>query len=117
LKYLKQLLIILTAYFLGEVLHSIFHLPVPGSVLGLILLFIALYTGLVKVEMIEDVCEFLLSNMSFLFIPAGVGLMVSFGVLKGKWAAFLTIIIVSTILVWLVTVYTVKLLRKGQRNE
>jgi holin-like protein len=117
MKYLKQFMIILIAYFIGEALHSIFRLPVPGSVLGLILLFAALCAGIVKVEMIEDVCEFLLSNMSFLFIPAGVGLMVSFDVLKGKWAAFLTVIIVSTVLVWIVAAYTVKLLRRGQQDE
>lgn len=110
-------MIILIVYFIGEALHYTLHLPVPGSVLGLLLLFGALCTGLIKVEMVEDVCEFLLSNMSFLFIPAGVGLMVSFDVLKGKWPGFLTVVIVSTILVWIVGAYTVKLLRRGHQDE
>ena len=105
-------MVILITYFLGELIQVLFNLPIPGAVIGLILLFIALNMRIIKVEMIEDVCEFLLSNMSFLFIPAGVGLMTSFGMLKGKWLPFMVIIIISTILVWVVTAYVVKFLRK-----
>lgn len=117
MKYLRQLMIILVTYFIGQVVQTLFHLPIPGSVVGLILLFLALHIGIIRVEMIEDVCEFLLSNMSFLFIPAGVGLMTSLGILKGKWIAFMVILIISTILVWVITAYTVKYLRKGSLHE
>jgi holin-like protein len=67
--------------------------------------------------MIEELCEFLLSNMSFFFIPAGVGLMTAFGVLKGKWIPFIIIVILSTCLVWIVTAFVVKYLRRGGCNE
>lgn len=117
MKYLRQLIIILVTYFIGQVVQTLFNLPIPGSVIGLILLFGALYIGIIRVEMIEDVCEFLLSNMSFLFIPAGVGLMTSFRILKGKWITFMVILIISTILVWAITAYTVKCLRRGNLHE
>lgn len=90
----------------------LFNLPIPGTVLGLILLFLALSFGIVKIEMIEDICDILVAHMSFLFIPAGVGLMTSFDMLKGKVAAFSVIILISTIVVWIVTAYVVKFLRK-----
>lgn len=112
LKSLKQLMIILLAYMLGAIIQSVFNLPIPGTVLGLIFLFIGLYTKIIKIEMIEDICNTLISHMAFLFLPAGVGLMTSFGLLKGKVISFLIIIFVSTIVVWLVTAYVVKLLRK-----
>ena len=112
MKYLKQLMIILAAYFLGMILQILFCLPIPGTVLGLILLFLALALGIVKTEMIEDICEVLISHMSFLFIPAGVGLMTSFEILKGKVISFSVITVVSTFVVWIVTAYVVKLLRK-----
>ena len=89
-----------------------FNLPIPGTVLGLIFLFLALSFGIVKTEMIEDICEVLISHMSFLFVPAGVGLMTSFDMLKGKVMAFSIVIVISTIVVWIVTVYVVKFLRK-----
>ena len=110
-------MIILATYFIGQLLQTLFHLPIPGTVIGLLLLFLALQIRIIKVEMIEDVCEFLISNMSFLFIPAGVGLMTAFGVLKGKWTVFMTILIISTIVFWLITAYTVKFLRKVNLHE
>ena len=84
MKYLKQLMIILIAYFVGMLMQWAFNLPIPGTVIGLILLFLALYFGIVKTEMIEDICEVLISHMPFLFIPAGVGLIKSFEMLQGK---------------------------------
>jgi len=105
-------MIILIAYFLGVIIQVLFNLPIPGTVLGLIFLFLALSFGIVKTEMIEDICEVLISHMSFLFIPAGVGLMTSFDILKGKVVAFSCIILISTFIVWIVTAYVVKFLRK-----
>ncbi|MBU3215544.1 CidA/LrgA family protein [Clostridium estertheticum] len=114
MKYLRQLMIILIPYIVGTVLQITLHLPIPGAVIGLILLFLGLQIGIVKFEMIEELCEFLLSNMSFFFIPAGVGLMTAFGVLKGKWISFIIIVVLSTCLVWIVTAFVVKTLRKGR---
>ena len=117
MKYLRQLMIVLIPYLIGTVLQLSLHLPIPGSVIGLILLFLGLQVGIFKVEMIEELCEFLLSNMSFFFIPAGVGLMTAFGVLKGKWMPFMIVVVFSTCLVWIVTAFVVKILRKGCQNE
>ena len=112
MKYLKQLMIILGAYLLGVAIQLIFNLPIPGTVLGLIILFLGLYSGIIKIEMIEDMCEILISHMSFLFIPAGVGLITSFNLLSDNIVAFFLVILISTIIVWLITAYVVKFLRK-----
>ena len=112
MKYLQQLMIILGAYLLGVIIQTAFNMPIPGTVLGLIILFLGLYSGIIKVEMIEDMCEILISHMSFLFIPAGVGLITSFNLLSGKIIAFSLIILISPVIVWVVTAYVVKLLRK-----
>lgn len=112
MNYLKQLMIILIAYFAGVIIQWAFNLPIPGTVLGLIILFLALYSGIVKTEMIEDICEVLISHMSFLFVPAGVGLITAFGMLQGNILSFSIIILVSTVVVWIVTAFVVKFLRK-----
>lgn len=117
MKSLGQLMIILFVYLLGSLIQSAFNLPIPGTVLGLILLFIALYTKIIKIHMIEDICNTLISHMAFLFVPAGVGLMTSFNLLQGKVIQFAIIVFVSTVVVWVVTVYVVKLLRKVCSNE
>ena len=113
MKHLRQLAIILAAYFLGVILQWALNLPIPGTVLGLIILFLALSLGIVKTEMIEDVCDVLISHMSFLFVPAGVGLMTALGLLSGKLIQFFIIIFISTSVVFIVTASTVKFLRKA----
>ena len=112
MKYLRQLIIILATYFLGMILQTSLHLPIPGTVLGLIILFLALSFKIIKIEMIEETCDFLISHMSFLFVPAGVGLMTVLGLLSGKLVQFFIIITISTCVVFIVTAYTVKTLRK-----
>ncbi|MFT8351695.1 CidA/LrgA family protein [Clostridium saccharoperbutylacetonicum] len=112
MKYLKQLMIILMAYFLGVILQFVFNLPIPGTVIGLIILFLGLSFGIVKMEMIEDICDVLISHMSFLFVPAGVGLITSLDILKSNAISFSVIILISTVVVWVVTAYVVKMLRR-----
>lgn len=105
-------MIILIVYFLGMIVQLTFNLPIPGTVIGLIFLFLALYFKIVKIEMIEDICNILISHMPFLFIPAGVGLLTSFGILSGKVFPFVITIVISTCVVWIVTAYVVTTLRK-----
>lgn len=110
-------MIILSAYFLGELIRVFLHIPIPGNVLGMIILFISLCTGIVKVEMIEETCDFLLSHLSFFFIPAGVALMASFTAIRDNLFAILAICILSTVVVMLSTAYTIKLLKRGEKDE
>lgn len=112
MKYLRQFMIILIMYFLGITLQTLLNLPIPGSVIGLIILFLALQTKLIRVDMLEEVSEFLLSHMAFLFLPAGVGLITALHVLSGKWIQFIIIILITTAIVFIVTAYVVKLLRR-----
>lgn len=92
----KQLLYILSFSFLGEVLSKVFTLPIPGSVIGMLLLFLALQFKLLKVKDVETVGGFLLGNLSILFLPAGVGIMVYFPVIKDTWWLLLIISLLTT---------------------
>lgn len=92
----KQLLYILSFSLLGEVLSKVFTLPIPGSVIGMLLLFLALQFKLLKVKDVETVGGFLLGNLSILFLPAGVGIMVYFPVIKDTWWLLLIISLLTT---------------------
>ena len=74
MKYLRQLLMILIFSFIGEVLHAVIPIQMPASIYGLVLLFIALMTGLVKLPQVHEAARFLIEIMPLMFIPAGVGL-------------------------------------------
>ena len=82
MKLLKQFLIILAISFVGELLKYILPLPVPASIYGMVILFIGLLTGLIPLESVRDAGKYLIEIMPVMFIPAGVGLMSSWGTLK-----------------------------------
>ncbi|WP_099187246.1 CidA/LrgA family protein [Tepidibacter mesophilus] len=112
MKSFRQLGIILFICFLGEVISNFLPFPLPGSIVGMILLFISLITGIIKLYMIEDISNFLLNNLAFFFIPPGVGLISSLDILKGQWFILFFISIVSTILVIFTTGFTIQILKR-----
>lgn len=82
MKYVKQFLIILAISFLGEFLKYVLPFPVPASIYGMVLLFVGLMLGWIPLDSVKDVGKFLIEIMPLMFIPAGVGLMDSWGVLR-----------------------------------
>jgi holin-like protein len=114
---LKQFSIILSIYFLGELIQKAFNLPIPGNVLGMIILFFSLYIGVVKLDMIDKISDFLLENMAFFFLPAGVSLITCFALLKGKLTAILAVSFISLVVILVVTGLTVELVQKFLRRK
>ncbi|NLW15839.1 MAG: CidA/LrgA family protein [Erysipelothrix sp.] len=96
MKILKQLLIIITFYIIGESITNFTGLKVPGSVIGLLLLFLALEKDVIELDSIKETGNWLKNNMSFLFVPLSVGLMNSFGILKLELLPLTIVMIVST---------------------
>ena len=103
MKYLKQFSIILFISLLGEILHSIVPLPMPASIYGLAILFTALSTGIIPLEEVRETGRFLIEVMPLMFIPAGVGLMKSWGVLKPLIIPVVVITVISLIAVMAVS--------------
>jgi holin-like protein len=114
MKYLRQLAIILAICFIGEVLNKLLNIPIPGNVIGMIILLISLLTGLIKLEAIEDVAEFLLKHLAFFFVPAGVGIISSMDIIKANLFPMLVVILLSAIVVMVVTGITVQILKGGK---
>ena len=99
MKYLKQFWIILLVSALGEGLRVLLPLPVPASVYGLVLMLAALLCGVIKLDQVENAADFLVEIMPVMFIPAGVGLLNAWGVLKPVWIPISVITVVTTVLV------------------
>ena len=96
MKYVIQFLIIAAFAFIGELLHWFIPLPIPASIYGIVLLFIALELKWVKVSDIREVSSFLIAVMPIMFIPAAAGLMESWGAVKSSVWEYALITIVST---------------------
>ncbi|MBO5032792.1 MAG: CidA/LrgA family protein [Lachnospiraceae bacterium] len=103
MKYLKQFLVILFISFIGEILKEVLPLPVPASIYGMIILFVGLAAGIIKLEAVRETGKFLIEIMPVMFIPAGVGLMSSWGVLKPMLVPVSVVTVVVLIAVMAVT--------------
>lgn len=114
MKYIKQFLIILLFTLLGEALAWLLPLPIPAAIYGLVLLFLALCTGLLKPEHIEETARFLLQIMSVLFVAPTVNILANWGLIAPKLVPIAVIVTVSTILVFIVSgLVTQAFLKKG----
>ena len=114
MKYIKQFLIILLFTFLGEALAWLLPLPIPAAIYGLVLLFLALCTGLLKPEHIEETARFLLQIMSVLFVAPTVNILSSWGLIAPKLVPIAVIVTISTIVVFTVSgLVTQAFLKKG----
>ncbi|CDA05655.1 CidA/LrgA family protein [Blautia sp. CAG:257] len=103
MKYMRQFGIILGVTCAGELMKYFIPLPIPGSIYGLLLMFVLLLTKVIKVENVKDVGEFLIEIMPLMFIPAGVGLMASWEELQGFLVPLLVITVSTTFIVIFVT--------------
>ena len=112
MKIIRQIGIIFTVCWLSQVIAEFLPFDFPASVIGMIFLFICLLTGMLKIEHIQEKSDFLLGNMAFFFVPAGVSIMNYFDILKSSAVQLLIICIVSTVITFAVTAYSVKLTMK-----
>ena len=114
MKHIKQLLIILAFTLLGEALTYLLPLPIPAAIYGLVLMFIALCTGLLKPHHIDETARFLLQIMSILFVAPTVNILANWGLIAPKLVPIIVIVAVSTVLVFSVSgLVTQALLKKG----
>ena len=117
MKYLYQAGIIFLFTFLGEVLSKLIAFPIPAAIWGLLLMFAALCTGLLKVEQIRESSSFLILLLPVLFVAPTVNLMEQAQALLGNLPAVIVIIVVSTLLTFLVSGHITQRARKHVREE
>ena len=120
MKLYVQLMIIFMISLVGEGISSVFHLPVPGSIIGLVLLFLALQFKLLRLRRISMVGNFLLANMTILFLPPAVGIMDKFQVIAPYLLPIILIVlgaIVLNVCVIAVVVQLIKTRFEGDYEE
>ena len=111
MKLYVQLMIIFMISLVGEGISSVFHLPVPGSIIGLVLLFLALQFKLLRLRHISMVGNFLLANMTILFLPPAVGIMDKFQVIAPYLLPIILIILGAIVLNVCVVAVVVQLIK------
>lgn len=98
---------------IGEFVVWLTGIPVPSSIIGMLLLTLSLKAGVVKPRHIENVSNFLVRNLGFFFVPAGIGLMNCLGLIADQWLPIAGASIGSTVVIIAVTGWTHKAVRKS----
>ncbi len=109
MRFVKQFAILVITCFIGEILHEVIPLPVPASIYGLVLMFVALQTKIMPLSAVEEISDGLLGIMPLLFIPSTVGLILAWDILKVWWLQFMIIGILGTMVVFFVTGHVTQL--------
>jgi len=118
MKYVIQFLIIAAFSFVGEVLHWLIPLPIPASIYGIVLLFLALELKWVKVSAIQDVSSFLIAVMPIMFLPPAVGLISSWGIVKDSLLEYAAVTILTTFIVMGVAGWVTQIvIRRSKKKE
>jgi len=113
---LYQIAIIFGLCLIGEAISALLPFPFPSSIIALLLLLVLLFTKTLKVEHIREKSDFLLSNMAFFFIPAGVKVIEHIDTISAIWWQFTLVAVVSTLIVFAVTAGAVTLVLKLQKK-
>ena len=117
MKYIKQVLIILAFTALGELLAAIIPFPIPAAIYGIVLMLIALGTGLLKTEAVKEASGFLISIMPLLFVPPAVRILEYWGIVGPNIAAIAIISVSTTFLVFAVGSLVTQLIMKRRGGK
>lgn len=112
---LRALAILLLCQLTGETLTRFLGLPVPGPVIGLVILgglLLVLGSRFETFSMVEKTGDGILSALGLLFVPAGVGVIQQLGLLGTYWPAIIATLVISTLITMLVTVGTFLAVKK-----
>ena len=111
-RFAAQLALVVAVYGAGCAIASVLPVRLPGNIVGMVLLLVLLGTGLLKARHVGDACDCLLDNMSLFFIPAGVAIMGCVSLLEGNALKFALVCVITTVIVFLATSYTVMLVSR-----
>ena len=112
MEFLIGITVLLSYQLIGEALVLLLDLPVPGPVIGMLLLFLTLLVRKRSGQALDTAAGSLLSHLSLLFVPAGVGAMLHFQRIGSEWLPISAALVLSTLLTLVVTAFVMKGLQR-----
>ncbi len=100
---IRQLAVIFACLAIGELIVFLTGIPVPSSIIGMLLLTLSLKLKIIRLEWVKGISDFLVGTMGFFFVPPGVAVMLHFDLIKAELMPIVTATVVSTVLVLAVT--------------
>ena len=121
MKIIIQVAIIFSICWISQLVEALLPIAFPASVIGMVLLLALLLSRVLRVDHIREKSDFLLGNMAFFFLPAGVSIINYFDVLQSTAVQLVIICLLTTVITFFVTALSVKgtmaLLERGKKHD
>ena len=117
MKYLFQFMIVLLFVFLGELCEYFIPLPIAGSIYGLVLLFTALCTHIIKLEWVADLADWFHSIMALFFIAPAVAIIDIWSEISGIWYYLVLLLVVTYVVTMIITGKTADFFLNPRENN
>ncbi len=112
MKLIKQFAIIFSIYSVSDIFSRILKLPIPGNVIGMMLMFLLLLTGIIKENNIDEAGNILITNMSLLFVPGTLAIIDEYKYVKDEIVPFIIICLFMGVIIMITTGLSAQFLEK-----
>ena len=103
MQFLNGITLLLVYQLVGEITVRLAGVPIPGPVLGMVMLFVTLWLRGQVADSVEQASSALLAHLSLLFVPAGVGMMAHFNRIADEWVPIVLALLLSTVITMVAT--------------
>ena len=117
MKYLFQFTVISLLTFISDVISNVVPLLIPAGIYGLVILFVCLWTKIIKIEWVSDVGDWLLFIMPVMFVPTTVNLITKWDIIKSNFIGLIVACILSTIVTMFVTGFIAQIIVERSKNK
>lgn len=112
-----QLAVLFSFLAVGEFIVYLTNIPVPSSIIGMLLLTFSLKAGIIRLNWVDTMSDFLVRNIGFFFVPAGVGVMRCFNLISQQWLPIVAASVISTFIIIATTGWSHQIVRKGVSHK
>ncbi|MBP2845041.1 CidA/LrgA family protein [Dickeya oryzae] len=113
-QYLRAFALIYLCLFIGNAISALLPITIPGSILGMLVLFALLASQILPSRWVKPGCQLLIRYMALLFVPIGVGVMNYYGVVRDQFGSIVVSCLVSTFVVMTVVGYTTQMMHRDR---
>ncbi len=106
IQYIRAFILIYACLYAGNAVSALLPLTIPGSIIGMLILFVLLSTQILPYKWVKPGCSVLIRYMALLFVPIGVGVMNYYDQLRSQFGPLVVSCFVSTFIVLLVVAYS-----------
>ncbi|WP_219953080.1 CidA/LrgA family protein [Dickeya zeae] len=113
-QYLRAFALIYLCLFIGNAISALLPITIPGSILGMLVLFALLASQILPSRWVKPGCQLLIRYMALLFVPIGVGVMNYYGIVRDQFGPIVVSCLVSTFVVMTVVGYTTQMVHRDR---